>query len=138
MIDAEYELIDGPPALKDYLELRRASGLTPVSEVQGQGALANSWFFSHARHVESGETVAMGRIIGDGGWYFHIADMATLPAHQKRGLGRTLLDRLIAEIDHRAPANPYVTLMADPPGQRLYSSVGFRDSSPTLGMMLKR
>ncbi|WP_370260313.1 hypothetical protein [Cryobacterium sp. TMT3-29-2] len=33
----------------------------------------------------------MGRIIGDGGWYFHIADMATLPEFQGRGLGRRSL-----------------------------------------------
>lgn len=137
MTSAAYELIDEPPTLADYRELRRASGLSPVVEAQGQGALANSWFFCHVRHVGSGETVAMGRIIGDGGWYFHIADMATLPAHQRRGLGRMVLDRLLAEIDRRAPANPYVTLMADPPGRRLYESVGFREA-PSLGMMLDR
>lgn len=25
-----------------------------------------------------------GRVIGDGGWYFHIVDMATQPDHQRR------------------------------------------------------
>lgn len=136
MTSAGYELIDEPPAIADYLELRRASGLSPKVEAQAQGALENSWFFCHVRHVESGETVAMGRIIGDGGWYFHIADMATLPAHQRRGLGRTVLDRLMTEIARRSPENPYVTLMADPPGRRLYESAGFRDALPSLGMVL--
>ena len=136
MTSADYELIDEPPAISDYLELRRASGLSPKVEAQAHGALENSWFFCHVRHVESGETVAMGRIIGDGGWYFHIADMATLPTHQKRGLGRTVLDRLLAEIARRSPENPYVTLMGDPPGRRLYESAGFRDASPSLGMVL--
>ncbi len=31
------------PSLDDYLELRRASGLTPVRPDQGAPALANSW-----------------------------------------------------------------------------------------------
>lgn len=138
MTSAEYELIDEPPALADYLELRRASGLSPKAEEQGRAALANSWFFCHMRHIGSGETVAMGRIIGDGGWYFHIADMATLPEHQRRGLGRIVFDRLLAEIDRCAPADPYVTLIGDPPGRKLYESAGFRDAAPSLGMVLHR
>lgn len=132
----DYELVDEPPALEDYLELRRASGLSPKVAEQAHGPLGNSWFFCHVRHIETGDTVAMGRIIGDGGWYFHIADMATLPAHQQRGIGRAVLARLLAEIGDRAPADPYVTLMADPPGQRLYASMGFRDAAPSLGMVL--
>jgi ribosomal protein S18 acetylase RimI-like enzyme len=33
----------------------------------------------------------MGRTIGDGGWYLHIADIATDPAHQRRGIGRAVV-----------------------------------------------
>ena len=136
-MDAQlYQLFDEPPALEDYLDLRRATGLSPKVEAQAHGPLTNSWFFCHVRHIGSGETVAMGRIIGDGGWYFHIADMATLPAHQQRGIGRAVLRRLLEEIDARAPEKPYVTLMADPPGQRMYASMGFVDAHPSIGMML--
>ena len=132
----DYQLVDEPPGLADYLELRRSTGLSPKLEAQAHGPLENSWFFCHVRHVESGHTVAMGRIIGDGGWYFHIADMATLPVHQRRGIGRAVLQRLLDEIATRAPANPYVTLMGDPPGHRMYASMGFRDAHPSLGMVL--
>ena len=131
----EYEIVDRAPELADYLALRRASGLSPKVEAQGRGAIEHSWFFCHVRHRASGDTVAMGRIIGDGGWYFHIADMATLPAHQRRGIGRAVLGRLLDEVAARAPANPYVTLMADPPGRRMYASMGFRDAHPSLGMV---
>jgi GNAT superfamily N-acetyltransferase len=133
-----YELIDEPPGLDDYLELRRAAGLSPKVEAQAHGPLRNSWFFCHVRDRESGEAVAMGRILGDGGWYFHIADMATSPAHQRRGIGRVVLERLLEEIAQRAPENPYVTLMADPPGRRMYEAAGFRDVSPSVGMVLDR
>lgn len=79
----------------------------------------------------------MGRVIGDGGWYFHIADVATLPEHQGRGLGRRVLTDLLAQIDEAAPAGPYVTLMADAPGRRLYESMGFVETAPrSLGMRL--
>ncbi|WP_295836835.1 GNAT family N-acetyltransferase [uncultured Microbacterium sp.] len=119
-----------PPSLDDYLELRRASGLTPKRADQGAPALTNSWAWRRVVDA-TGRAVAMGRVVGDGGWYFLIADMATLPDHQRRGLGRRILESLLAEIREKAPEGAYVTLLADPPGQALYRSVGFTE--PTSG-----
>lgn len=125
------------PTLEDYLHVRAASGLSPKSARQGEGALTGSWCWSVVRH--EGRAIAMGRVIGDGGWYFHIADMATLPEHQGRGLGRRVLTDLLAQIDEAAPAGAYVTLMADKPGRRLYESMGFVGTAPeSLGMRLSR
>ena len=119
-----------PPSLEDYLALRWLSGLSPKNPEQGVPALANSWGWRRAVD-ETGRSVAMGRVVGDGGWYFLIADMATLPEYQKRGLGRRILTGLLEEIRTRAPEGAYVTLLADPPGQRLYRSLGFEE--PTNG-----
>lgn len=135
--DDPYQLVVGPPDLPAYLRLRRDSGLTPVTAEQGAGALTGSWSFCHVRHVVAGETVAMGRVIGDGGWYFHVADMATLPDHQRRGLGRRVLEHLLTDIRERAPRDAYVTLVADPPGRRLYEQLGLRDVAPSVGMFVR-
>ena len=63
--------------------------------------------------------------------------MATLPEHQGRGLGRRVLADLLAQIDEAAPAEPYVTLMADAPGRRLYEPLGFVETAPkSQGMRL--
>lgn len=135
----DYDLTLSPPPLADYLRLRADSGLSPVTEAQGEPPLVNSWAWVHVRHRASGEVVAMGRVIGDGGWYFHIADMATLPEHQKKGLGQAVLEALIAKIREDAPPRPYVTLMADEPGRPLYAKLGFVETAPhSLGMMLPR
>ena len=79
----------------------------------------------------------MGRVIGDGGWYFHVVDMAVLPEHQRRGLGercsRTCSTRSVME--RRAGA--FVSLLADPPGRPLYARHGFVESAPgSVGMTL--
>lgn len=134
-MDASYTLVAGPPPLADYLRLRRDSGLTPKNAEQGAGAIAGSW---SACHVVDGDRtpVAMGRTIGDGGWYFHIADIATDPDHQRRGLGGRVVEWLLADVRARAPEGAYVTLVGDPPGQRLYRSLGFEDVAPSLGMAL--
>ncbi|GAA1409512.1 N-acetyltransferase [Glutamicibacter uratoxydans] len=132
----QFQLIEQPPTLEEYLSLRRESGLSPKTPEQGRGAIENSWYFCHFADSETGRAVAMGRVIGDGGWYFHIADMATLPAYQGKGLGRKIIDTLIAKIRSSAPENPYITLIADPPGRRLYEKVGFHEISRSRGMQL--
>jgi GNAT superfamily N-acetyltransferase len=138
-IPVEYALAMAPPPADHYLRLRRESGLSPITHEQAAGPLVSSWRWCTVTHRPSGETAAMGRIIGDGGWYFHIADMATLPAHQRRGLGRAVLDALVAEVDRHAPPDPYVTLLADEPGRPLYTSSGFVPTAPhSIGMVLRR
>jgi GNAT superfamily N-acetyltransferase len=134
-----YLFVPTAPGVEEYMRLRAVSGLSPRSPEQAVPALANSWRFCHVRHAATDTTVAMGRALGDGGWYFHIADMATDPAHQRRGLGRRIIEWLIAEIDEHAPPDPYITLMADAPGRPLYRSLGFVDTAPrSLGMRLPR
>ncbi len=131
-----YELIGEAPPVDAYVALRTDAGLSPKTREQGVAAIAGTWFFCHVRDRSTGEVVAMGRVIGDGGWYFHIADIATPPAHQGRGLGRTVMETLIARIRSAAPAQPYITLLADPPGRRLYEQFGFVSTDPTVGMRL--
>jgi ribosomal protein S18 acetylase RimI-like enzyme len=135
-MDPDFELIAGPPSLNEYLGLRKDAGLSQKTAEQGKGALTGSWFFCHIRDRQTGRAVAMGRVIGDGGWYFHIADMATLPEFQGRGLGRRVISALVAEIRDTAPENPYITLIADPPGWRLYEQAGFTEIDPSRGMEL--
>jgi GNAT superfamily N-acetyltransferase len=54
----------------------------------------------------------MGRSIGVGGWYFHLADMATHPDHQRRGLGRRVIEWLLDDIRARAPSGAFFSLIA--------------------------
>ena len=130
-----YSLVPTTPPVADYVRLRAESGLSQKSEAQAAPALAGTWWGCHVVHDATGEVVAMGRVIGDGGWYFHIADMATLPQHQRRGLGDLVMTALLDRIRAEAPPTPYVTLMADPPGRKLYARHGFiEDRDRTIGM----
>jgi GNAT superfamily N-acetyltransferase len=130
-----YSLVEGPPPVAAYLRLRTESGLSPKTETQAVAALAGTWWACHVVHDSSGDVVAMGRVIGDGGWYFHVADMATLPGHQRRGLGDLVLTALLDRIRAQAPAGAYVSLFADPPGRKLYAGHGFtEDRDRSIGM----
>jgi GNAT superfamily N-acetyltransferase len=132
-----YALLPGPPSVADYLDLRVRAGLSLKTEAQPRAALAGGW--AACRVEAGGGSVAMGRVIGDGGWYFHVLDMAVLPAHQRRGLGAAVLEFLLDEIRDRAPAEPWVTLLADEPGRPLYERFGFVETAPgSVGMVLRR
>jgi GNAT superfamily N-acetyltransferase len=136
-----YALRPGVPTTSDYLRLRRESGLTPRSVDQASRALSGSWAACHVVSGDDGETVGMGRLIGDGGWYFHLVDMAVLPAHQRRGIGDWILTWLLDQVRETAPPDAFVSLMADPPGRRLYARHGVtenRDLSTGMAMWLGR
>ncbi|MDM7830070.1 GNAT family N-acetyltransferase [Cellulomonas edaphi] len=133
-----YSLVMGPPPLADYLHLRRAAGLSSPTEDQARAGLDGAWAACHAVHDESGAVVGMGRVLGDGGWYFHVIDMAVLPAHQRRGIGDAVLSALLARVRADAPPGAWVNLLADAPGRRLYTRHGFTETAPdSLGMGLR-
>jgi ribosomal protein S18 acetylase RimI-like enzyme len=136
-MNADLRLVPGPPTLEDYLALRAESGLSPKTREQGLAGLAGSWSAVHVRHEPSGRSVGMGRVIGDGGWYFHVVDMAVRPPFQRQGIGDAVLTHLLEEIRHRAPAGAYISLLADAPGRPLYSRHGFVETAPrSIGMWL--
>lgn len=132
-----YRLVMTPPPVEEYLRLRTQSGLTPKSRAQADAALPGSWAACHVVEETTGASVAMGRIVGDGGWCFHVVDMAVLPAHRRRGIGDAVLTALLDDVRERAPEGAYVNLLADAPGRRLYERHGFRETAPgSIGMAL--
>src|SRR5690349_24979203 len=130
-----YRLIESAPGVDAYLGLRKRSGLSPKTREQAAAALPGSWAACHVVHEASRQTVGMGRVLGDGGWYFHVVDMAVLPEHQRRGIGDTILTALLARIRAAAPPGAVVNLLADVPGRRLYARPGFAETAPgSIGM----
>jgi GNAT superfamily N-acetyltransferase len=129
-LPAGYRLVAGPPAVADYVLLRDRAGLSPKREDQAGAAITGSWAAVHVLHEVDGTTVGMGRLLGDGGWYFHVVDMAVLPEHQRRGLGDAILTALLERVRRHAPAGAYVNLVADAPGRRLYARHGFVPTAP--------
>lgn len=130
-----YRLEMTTPTVAAYLRLRKESGLTPKTEAQAVAGLPGGWAACHVVHDATGEVVGMGRVLGDGGWYFHVVDLAVMPDHQRRGLGDSILQALLDRIREVAPPGAWVNLLADPPGRALYARHGFTDTAPrSVGM----
>jgi ribosomal protein S18 acetylase RimI-like enzyme len=80
----------------------------------------------------------MGRVVGDGGCNFEVVDIAVDPRHQRRGLGRRIMNSLMARLRADAPASAYVSLIADGGAPVLYAEFGFQFTAPeSVGMALK-
>ena len=125
------------PAIATYQHLRVAAGMSAKSTEAAAKGLPNSLF---AVQVLLGdEVVGMGRIIGDGGCFFQVVDIAVLPAHQGKGLGKLIMREIMQFIETEVPQSAYVSLIADGQAQDLYAQFGFRHTAPaSVGMALKR
>lgn len=132
----EYELVEELPSVEQYQQLRLATGLSPKSAEAATRGLAGSWYGVTIWH--GGMVVGMGRVIGDGGCFFQIVDIAVLPAHQGQGLGRRIMAALMERLEAHAPATAIVTLLADGDAQHLYRKFGFELSAPASVGMLRR
>lgn len=123
--------------------MRKAANLTPPPLEAASKALANSFgcvTVYERKHMVNDTTpgpeqhpIGMGRLLGDGALFLQLCDMAVDPAHQGKGLGKRIMKELVDYVDEHAP-QAYVSLVAEPVGQKLYPQFGFEDVKPSIGM----
>lgn len=131
-VDISYEIPNG----KEYNDLRIIAGLSPKDEVASEIGLKNSIFVVTLRDFN--KLIGMGRIIGDGGCFYHIVDIAVAPSYQGKGFGNLIMSEISKYLDNNAPENSYVSLIADIPADKLYKKFGFDYSAPKSVAMAKR
>ncbi|MBO0143712.1 GNAT family N-acetyltransferase [Agrobacterium sp. Ap1] len=115
------------------MRLRQNAGLTPFSRAAAEIGLAGTVFAVVV--VVDGQVIGMGRLIGDGGCFFQITDVAVQPDHQGRGLGKAIMTAIMEYVNTMLPKTAYVSLIADVPANKLYEQFGFRETAPrSVGM----
>jgi ribosomal protein S18 acetylase RimI-like enzyme len=132
-----YTLKREAPSVTDYIRIRLAAGLSRKSEEAARIGLAHSLF---AVVVCSGtEPIGIGRVIGDGGCFFEVTDIAVVPAHQKKGVGDMIMTSIMDYLQTSAPKTAYVSLMADHGTPSFYKRYGFSFSEmpKSSGMYLR-
>ncbi|WP_426239089.1 GNAT family N-acetyltransferase [Pararhizobium sp. DWP1-1-3] len=128
-----YSIVLRTPSTEEYLHLRAGAGLSPFTKEAASKGLLGTVF--SALVLCEGAAVGMGRLIGDGGCFFQVVDIAVHPAHQGRGLGKMIMKAIMAHIESQLPASAYVSLIADVPANTLYEQFGFKETAPrSLGM----
>lgn len=131
-----YSFIPEPPSVENYLRLRKESGLSEKTREAAEIGLRHSLFSITIYHQD--QAIGMGRVIGDGGCFYQIVDIAVMKEHQKKGLGKAIMQQLMSYLDHHAPRSAYVSLIADLPADQLYQQFGFAYTTPrSVGMYKK-
>lgn len=125
-----------PPAVEQYLAMRLEAGLSPMNIEGARTGLPRSCFA--VTLYEEDMLVGMGRVIGDGGCFFQVTDIAVKPSRQGRGYGKIIMGEIRAYLD-TVPNEAYVSLMADGEASKLYAQYGFVPVLPySQGMCLQR
>lgn len=136
MTQSEYSTLSRRPSLEEYLHLRAAAGLSGFSEDAARAGLAGT--IHSVLVVHEGVAVGMGRLIGDGGCFFQVVDIAVHPEHQGRGLGKAIMTAIMTYVSQELPASAYVSLIADTPANKLDEQYGFLETAPrSLGMAFR-
>ena len=101
MEGVQYELVDNVLKAEDFVRLKVAVGLwidRPLQ--QAEKALENGLFNVSA--ICEGKVVGMGRLVGDGAMYWYLQEIIVLPEYQGKGIGKSIVNRLIEHIKSAA------------------------------------
>src|SRR4030067_1509353 len=99
-MDDKFNLIERSPTVEEYLKLRKAVGWENVDIVAAKIGLQNSLFSVCAIYKD--EVIGCGRVVGDEGLYFYIQDVIIMPAFQKQGIGKRIMDAFISYLASHA------------------------------------
>ncbi|ETW11171.1 acetyltransferase [Roseivivax marinus] len=114
---------DEAPAVGEYIELRRITGMERRAPSAAAEGLRNSLHVVTVR--ERARLVGMGRLVGDRGCFAQVVDIAVDPEFRGQGLGTEILQRLIDWSKAELPASCHVNLIAEPGAFALYKKLGF-------------
>ncbi|KAF3942405.1 hypothetical protein ABW19_dt0200994 [Dactylella cylindrospora] len=134
----DYEVIECLSFADDYFRLRQVPGLSPKSREAIELGLPNSMFGVHVKYKQGGKVIGMGRVVGDGGLFAQVVDIAVEPEHQGKGVGKAIMKSITRMLKEELPAGAYVSLIADGQAYKLYQQFGFELTAPTsVGMALR-
>lgn len=132
-----YSCIREIPSVETYRALRSGSGLSAKTIEAAERGLPQTLFAVQV--LDRSHPVGMGRIIGDGGCFYQVVDIAVLKEHQGRGIGKMIMAEILKYIEATVPESGYVSLIADGQAQNLYTQFGFVQTAPeSVGMVFMR
>ena len=108
-----------------YIALRKAVGWKNFCREQVEKAIDHSYYSVVLQ--ENGDSIAMGRIIGDG-LYFMIVDVVVRPDYQGKGLGTSIIQKLIEHIEQEILVGGRVSiqLISEKGKEDFYVKQGFK------------
>jgi len=120
-IEQGYNLVVGVPSVEDYCRLRVSAGLSPKSPEAAAAGLPNTLF--GVLVLKEDKVIGMGRVVGDDGLFYQVVDIAVEPEHQRRGLGKAIMGKIVDHLKRSAPSGAHVSLIGSPLRPILFDTV---------------
>ncbi len=124
---------EATPTAAEYCDLRVVCGLSPMTIEAAEARLPRTLFGVALR--DDGRLVGMGRLVGDG-IHVQVVDIVVRPDYQRRGLPRTIMEKIMSYVESSIPECAVVSLFADV--DWLYPKFGFGSPEKSRGMLFKR
>ena len=131
-----YQIIERVATIEEYRELCTAVGWADVMNFDAaKTALPNSLYGVVAVCERLKDVVVgMGRVVGDGAIFYYVQDVAVHPQHQGKGVGKAIVNQLVAYVKENAPPQAFLGVFAAHGAEAFYERYGFRDDPGLTGM----
>lgn len=126
-------------SLKDYINLRNIVGFSAKDMTKFELVMKNT-FLKVSAFNSANECVGMGRVVGDGFYFFQIVDLIVHPDYQKRGIGAKIMKILDEEIIKTGVKNAFVSLFSSVDKSKFYNKFEFKlrnHNSPGMYKIIK-
>lgn len=121
----QYKLIKRLPTVEEYTYICNEVGWKDYMNFDVvEDSLKQSLFGVVIQYQD--DVVGMGRVVGDGYIYFYIQDIAIIPVHQSRGIGKLIMTSIIEFLKEKAPEKAFVGLFSAQGKESFYNKYGFK------------
>ena len=119
-------------SVKDFQKLRDAVGWKHLDEKDVKTSIKKSMFVVSA--VDDGQTIGMGRIIGDSGTHGTLVNVIVLPEYQGKGVGKKLVLRLMERCQEFADKHDQfiVEIVPSAGNHEFYVKCGFKSDATAM------
>ena len=98
------KILENIDNVKEFNELYDAVGWGSYEEEISKKALSNNIY--SVSIYDNNNIIGYGRIIGDGIVFLYIHDIMVKPEYQGKGIGKTIMNKLLAKIHELQKVNP--------------------------------
>lgn len=113
------------PQNQEYMDLKAVTGL-PEVEISAIATALNRSVLSLLARDDNDRLIGMGRVVGDGAFYFQLVDIMVAASHLDQGVEEMIVSELLSRLAKIAPSGAEVTVITDVPGIKLYQHAGFK------------
>ena len=111
--------------VQEFNELYDAVGWGAYDDEVSETALKNTMYSVSV--YENDNIIGYGRLIGDGIVFLYIHDIMVKPEYQGKGIGKTIMNKLLDKVNELRKINPYLRtyLGASKGKEEFYKKCGF-------------